>query len=238
MQHISIIMAMWSEAEPLIKSLQLQKRHQVFRPEIPFKLFQGSLDTLRISLLTSGRDPEFQVDNVATVPATLMTYLAIEKLTPDMIMNVGTAGGRSNLGCRIGEVYLSSGKFCFHDRRIPLPGFERYGRGFYPSFDTSAMAAVLHLKTSSISTGNSLDMTPRDLEIIEENGAGIKDMEAAAVAWVCRTLSIPMFAVKAITDLIDRDTPTESQFMANLHRACSNLSLQTLAVLHYLQEDR
>jgi len=238
MQNISLIMAMRSEAEPLIKSMRLQRQHRSFQPKIPFELFLGRLGTLHISLLASGKDPEYQVDNVATVPATLMTYLAIEKFAPDMVINAGTAGGRSDLDCRIGDVYLSSGKFFFHDRRIPLPGFEGYGLGLYPSFDTSAMAGALHLKTGIISTGNSLDMTRRDLQIIKANRACIKDMEAAAVAWVCRTLSIPMFAVKAITDLIDQDTPTESQFMANLHRACSNLHIKTLAVLGYLQEGR
>ncbi|MCP4342638.1 MAG: 5'-methylthioadenosine nucleosidase [Desulfobulbaceae bacterium] len=236
MQNISIIMAMKSEADSLIQTLQLRKADSPFRAGIPFQVYEGELETVQLSLLVSGTDPDFHVDNVATVPAALMSYLAIEKFAPDLLINVGTAGGIAGRGCEIGDVYLSSGKFCFHDRRIPIPGFEQYGMGLYPSYYTSVIAKDLQLKTGTVSTGNSLDLLERDLQLIKENRAIIKDMEAAAIAWVCRTLSVPMFAIKAITDLIDEDTPTETQFMKNLHQAAANLQIKTIEVLRYLQE--
>lgn len=223
MQNISIIMDMRSEADSLIQTLQLRKADRPFRSGIPFEVYEGDLETVQLSLLVSGTDPDFHVDNVTTVPAALMCYLAIEKFQPDLLINAGTAGGIAGRGCKIGDVYLSSGKFCFHDRRIPIPGFEQYGIGLYPSYDTSVIAKDLQLKTGTVSTGNSLDLLERDMQLIKENRAIIKDMEAAAIAWVCRTLSVPMFAIKAITDLIDEDTPTETQFMKNLHQAAVNL---------------
>jgi len=235
MRNIAIIMAMQSEAEFLIQSLHLRKEHQLFRAGIPFEVYQGTLETVRISLVTSGIDPDYRVDNVATVPAALMTYLAIEKFAPELVLNAGTAGGLSGQGCGIGDVYLSSGRFSFHDRRIPLPGFDQYGMGFYPAYDTSAVARELKLKTGAVSTGNSLDLLEKDMQIIQANQAIIKDMEAAAIAWVCRTLSVPMFAVKAITDLIDEDAPPETEFMKNLRLASTNLCLKTIEVLRYLE---
>jgi len=236
MQNISMIIAMKSEAKSIIQRLQLRKQNHFFIPGIPFEVYQGILETTQLSLIVSGIDPRFQVDNVATVPATLMTYLAIERFKPDLVVNVGTAGGLSRLGCEIGDIYLSSGTFCFHDRRIPLPGFDQYGRGGYPSYDTSVIAKDLKLKTGSISTGNSLDMTTEDLQIIELNQASIKDMESAAIAWVCSTLSVPMIAIKAITDLIDKDTPTATQFMENFSKATKNMQVKTVSVLQYLQK--
>ncbi len=231
-------MAMQSEAESLIQGLDLGRQEHSFRSGIPFEVYQGAFGTVRLSIITSGIDPDYHVDNVATVPATLMTYLAIDKFTPELLLNAGTAGGMAEKGCEIGDVYLSSGTFCFHDRRIPLPGFDRYGRGFYPACDTSAIARELKLKTGTVSTGNSLDLLEKDMQLIKANQAIIKDMEAAAIAWVCRTLSVPMFAIKAITDLIDEDTPPQTQFMENLHLASTNLGIKTIEVLRYLEKGK
>ncbi|MFT5701336.1 MAG: nucleoside phosphorylase [Desulforhopalus sp.] len=237
MRNISIIMAMKSEAAPLIQSLGLRKQNKPFQPGIPFELYQGRLEAAQLSLVVSGTDPDYQVDNVATVPAVLMTYLAIERFSPDLVLNPGTAGGMAAGGCEIGDVYLSSGSFCFHDRRIPLPGFDQYGMGLYPAYDTSVLANALRLKTGTVSTGNSLDLLDKDMQIILDNGAIIKDMEAAAIAWICRSLSVPMIAIKAITDLIDKDTPTETQFIENFSQAATHLHNKTIELLMYLQRE-
>ena len=37
-------------------------------------------------------------------------------------------------------------------------------------------------------------------------------MEAASVAWVAQLYNIPFIAIKAITDLIDGNSPTEEEF--------------------------
>ncbi len=236
MVRIAILMAMKNEARTLLQSLDLRQQNQPFRSGVPFELYQGRSAKAQLSVVVSGTDPEFHVDNVATVPAALMTYLAIEKCNPDLVLNAGTAGGFGGRGCEIGDVYLGSGTFCFHDRRIPLPGFDRYGIGRYSCYDTSSLAAELHLKTGIISTGNSLDLQGKDLQIILENQAVIKDMEAAAIAWVCRSLSVPMIAVKAITDLVDEGAPTETQFLQNFHLAVKNLQIKTIELLQHLQK--
>ena len=81
-----------------------------------------------------------------------------------------------------------------------------------------------------------LDLQGKDLQIIQENQAVIKDMEAAAIAWGCRSLSVPMIAVKAITDLIDQGAPTETQFLQNFNLAVTNLQIKTIEVLQHLQK--
>jgi nucleoside phosphorylase len=234
MKNISVLMAMKGEAQPLIDRLRLDKDEPAFANGLPFERFIGHFERLQLSLVTSGTDKRYHVDNVATVPAALMAYLAIEKNGPDLIINAGTAGGVAAKGCRIGDVYLSSGDFVFHDRRIPLPGFTEYGRGCYPSFETTSMARDLKLKRGIVSTGNSLDILETDRRIMEESGAIIKDMEAAAIAWVCHSLNIPVMAIKAITDLLDDPTPTPAQFVRNLELASANLQTKTTAVLSYL----
>jgi len=221
--NIALIIAMRSEAVPLIEAMDLKKQNGAFPEKTPFEGYTGSHEGKQVSVIVSGRNRVHGVDNVATQPAALMTFLAIDWLSPDLIINAGTAGGMAEHGCRIGDIYLSEGPFCYHDRRIPLPRFREYGIGSYPSVDTSEIAISLGFKRGRISTGDSLDMTDRDLEMIRENGAIIKEMEAAAVAWVCEMMDVPMFAVKAITDLIDRSESTQEQFTTNLQLAVSNL---------------
>jgi len=234
MKSIALIIAMQSEAQPIIDAMALTRQQPPFHTALPFLFFSGTVNQYQLNLLISGSDPHLQVDNVATVPAALMAYLAVEKFSPAFVVNAGTAGGIGGKGCEIGDVYLSSGHFSFHDRRIPIPGFQEYGRGRYPAFDAGSVANTLGLKTGAISSGNSLDMVTEDFQEIQESGAIIKDMEAAAIAWVCRTLHVPLIAVKAITDLIDTPAPTEEQFLQNLSSAVHNLGKKTPEVIRLL----
>lgn len=234
MERIVLLMAMSGEAEPLLETLELAEGNFGTSIVYPFRIFKGIFQGAELFLVTSGKDPHHQVDNVGTIPAALMCHLAIESFQPQLVVNAGTAGGIGGQGCTIGDVYLSAGELVFHDRRIPLPGFDDYGLGNYSSFDTVWIADRLGLKRGVVSTGDSLDMVPRDLEIITESGAIIKDMEAAAIAWVCNTLQVPMFAIKAITDLIDEPEATEEVFMKNLNLAARNLQVETKRVLELL----
>ena len=149
---------MEGEASLLIEALQLTLQPHYFGHKAPFHVFQGSYNTKkgtgieeggdiqshRISLITNGKDPVYGCDNVGTVPAALATYLAVEALHPDLVINCGTAGGFSKQGfgmngedeeaeegekgAKIADIFLST-KFVNHDRRIPLPGFTEYGIG-------------------------------------------------------------------------------------------------------------
>ena len=86
----------------------------------------------------------------------------------------------------------------------------------------------------NVSTSNSLDHTERDDEFMLENNAHVKDMEAAAIAWVienCYSTSnsngneetLPFFAIKVVTDIVDGNKATETEFLSNLHVASKKL---------------
>jgi 5'-methylthioadenosine nucleosidase len=74
-----------------------------------------------------------------------------------------------------------------------------------------------------VSTGNSLDYTDQCMMIMNEHGAVVKEMEAAAVAEVCRDHGIPFTAVKAVTDIVDGGKATEVEFLENLGKAVDAL---------------
>lgn len=54
-----------------------------------------------------------------------------------------------------------------------------------------------------VSSGNSLDYTEQDMAFMSSNKVAVKEMEAAAVAWVAAMFKAPMFCVKSITDIVD-----------------------------------
>ncbi|CAI5481879.1 unnamed protein product [Closterium sp. Yama58-4] len=222
-KSILIYMAMAAEAAPLVNSLDLQlKEHNSFPAGSPWQLHSGSHGGVSIHLVTPGKDRALGVDNVGTVPAAVAVYAAAASLHPDLIINAGTAGGFKAKGAAIGDVYLAS-HFANHDRRIPLPGFDEYGIGLIESPHASRVASALGFKVGRVSSGNSLDMSAEDEKLIAKNDATVKDMEAAAVAWVAALLSLPLLSVKAVTDIVDGDRPTTEEFLENLHTAADAL---------------
>ena len=137
----------------------------------------------------------------------------------------------------IGDVYLSS-SISNHDRRIPIPGFSEYGVGSYTGFDVSEIAAELKYKSGVVSTANSLDHTEKDDEMMLLNKADVKDMEAAAIAWVAEQTKIPFCALKVVTDLVDGGRPSQEEFLENLASAAQSLQRALPKVLDALIDAR
>jgi 5'-methylthioadenosine nucleosidase len=217
----------------------------------------------------------------------MLTYASIVSLHPDLIINAGTAGGFRAKGAAIGDVFVAT-QFANHDRRIPVPVFDEYGIGTLAATPIPNLVKALELKEGKLSTGNSLDMTPQDEEIIKANDATIKDMEVssnitcmhlslsscvqagianiltgnlfletsliilggatalclvweslvhvqgAAVAYVANLLTVPLIAMKAVTDIVDGDKPTVEEFLGNMSRAAAALSATIPRVLEYV----
>jgi len=214
---IVIIIAMQTEAQPLVNKFQLTEdtNESLFPKGVPWVRYYGKYKDLNIHLVWPGKDPIHGVDSVGTVSASLVTYASIQALEPDLIINTGTAGGFKAKGASIGDVFVAS-DVAFHDRRIPIPVFDLYGTGARRTFDCPNLIKDLNLKVGKLSTGDSLDMSPHDEAAILANDATVKDMEGAAVAYVADLLSVPVIFVKAVTDLVDGEKPTAEEFLQNL----------------------
>ena len=168
------------------------------------------------------------------------------------MLSVGTAGGFSQRGACIGDVFLST-KCVFHDRRIPegsnkqrnnqsCGAVEEYGFGHFRSPNLIGLATAAGLKQGVVTTGDSLDSNNQDMQNMMSEGAVVKDMEAASVAWVCYHVGIPFAAIKAITDIVDEShgqnrsnknciTGTRDTFETNLGIACEALKDKISLVL-------
>jgi len=55
-------------------------------------------------------------------------------------------------GAAIGDVFVSTNKM-YHDRRIPLPGFDKMGLGCMDSIPTPHLRAALNLKAGIVTSG-------------------------------------------------------------------------------------
>jgi 5'-methylthioadenosine/S-adenosylhomocysteine nucleosidase len=233
-EKVAIIMAMKQEAKPLIEEYNFYKLPKIFDEELPMEAYHIDKEGIDITIILNGTDRDFQLDCVATQPATLSAFLAVQHFRPDLIINAGTAGGFAQRGSEIGDVYVSHKYIRYHDRRIPLPGFDKYGMGNYPCLNASRLAQKLGMKLANVSTGNSLDITPTDLAIINIETPVVKEMEAAAIAWVAHLYRIPFIAVKSITDLIDNEQAVEQEFIKNLAIASNNLKKKMMSMIDYL----
>ena len=173
------------------------------------------------------RDDRFGVNNVATTAASVSTYAALTAFgNPDLVLSVGTAGGFSQRGACIGDVFLST-KCVFHARRIPevakdqrqnryCVALEEYGFGHFRSPNLIGLANAANLKLGVVTTSDSLDYSGEDMALMMSEGATVKEMEAAAVAWVCHHIGIPFVAIKTITDIVDASQRSSENIQGDL----------------------
>ncbi|MDX9771170.1 MAG: hypothetical protein RBT19_12470 [Tenuifilaceae bacterium] len=233
--NILLVMAMHDEALPIIRKLGL-KDMGYLSPNYTFEHYSGHFNGFQLNLIVNGKCKVFKVDQIGTQASTLTTHLGIETFNPSVVLNAGTAGGFRSDSAQVGDVYLSYPTANYHDRRINIPGFKEYGVGVHPTYSCLGMANDLGLRTGVVTTGNSLDYTEQDMATIKSYNGVVKDMEAAAIAWVAQQHNIPFLAIKSITDIVDGEKPTEEEFLENLHQASESLSKQVVRVLQWLTE--
>lgn len=234
MKRICYVVAMVAEAKPFIERYGIEEVQGVFAP-LPCRLYEGEVNGMTLDVVLNGQQQGS--DLVGCEAATVATLSAIERLHPDLVINSGTCGAFRENGAAIADVYIGNGAM-FHDRRVP--GDDAWGTqslGNYPVWEGSAaLAEALGLKQKKVTTGSSLDMQPCDLEIIKKYGGELKDMEGAAVGFVCSLLKVPVLYVKSVTDLCDSGAETFEEFSRNLGRACEALRAVNEQVIAYLGE--
>lgn len=234
-ESVLLVVAMEAEALPIIDKLGLVKDDPcVVSTPTTMATFSGSVGALRVHLAHNGKCGKFGVDKVGTNAATLTTYLAISAFKPTIVISAGTAGGFKARGAEIASIFVSTG-IVHHDRRIPLPGFDAFGIGQEEPHNVTKMVRDLGFKEGVVSTGNSLDYTVQCMELMTKHHAAVKEMEAAAVAYVCRLWNTPMFAVKSVTDIVDGEHPPQEEFLANLAKSSQALQEAVVQIVDYMQ---
>jgi 5'-methylthioadenosine nucleosidase len=220
-QPLIILCAMQGEADAIITALELKQSSTPWARNLPPRMWSGQTHGRVVHLVTNGHDPRTGVDLIGTTPATLATQLIATHLDPCGLLVAGAAGGCSKT-TSIGQVLMIERAY-HHDRRIPLPEFEAYAHGPEKLIADSVLAEKLGVQLGVISTGNALDTPEIDLAFFKAHNINVKDMETASIAWTANLSSIPVMALRSITDHYDHPAP-ETQFLSNFA-----LSLKSLA---------
>lgn len=232
---ICFVVAMQAEAQPFIDRFGVNEVENFFAP-LPCKLYRAKVGESELDIVLNGQ--QHGSDLVGCEAASVATMAAIQQLHPDLIINSGTCGAFKKNGAEIGEVYVSNAVM-FHDRRVP--GDDAWGTqalGNYPIYErASEIAKALGFKMGKVTTGSSLDMQPCDLQIIEENHGELKDMEGAAVAFVCSLYKVPVLFIKSVTDLCDSGAETFEIFKKNLAMASQAIANANEKLINYLAKN-
>lgn len=242
-KRVAIVMAMEAEAGPLRSALGAEPIDvSEWARALPCRVAVADATASRpeVVLAVNGTDPATGVDCVGSTAAALTTQVALQlpNRPVDLVLSVGTCGGWHHRGAAIGDTVIAWPEIRSHDRRIDLPGFQAFADGGFPTADLRPEAEELGCRLGIVSTGDSLDSTPIDDVRMRESGADAKEMEAAAVAWVCQLHGVPIGAIKSITDLVDAEEANAEQFLRNLDVASHELQRITLEVLERIGAPR
>ncbi|MBQ9561776.1 MAG: hypothetical protein IJV10_05815 [Prevotella sp.] len=237
---VALIFAMRAEAQPLIDYYGLEEQEGFFSP-LPCKLYRPSskLPSLNregvgVSLILNGVDHDR--DLIGCEAAAVTTQAAIIKLQPDLVISCGTCGGWQRYGARVGQAYVADAVM-FHDRRVPGDNaWDTQGLGNYKVWEGSwQVAEALALPMGKVTTGSSFDLTAEEDALIDKHGGRLKEMEGAAVAFVCSLYHVPVMLIKAVTNL--RDVAEDEQidnFQANMKQASDSLLKAVKGTLDFL----
>lgn len=232
---ICFIIAMQAEAQPFIDRYGVTEEEGFFAP-LPCRLYHTVLNGHELDIVLNGQ--QHGSDLIGCEAASVATMAAIQALHPDLVINSGTCGAWQKNGAHIGDVYVANGAM-FHDRRVS--GDDAWGTqsiGNYTVSDRSSeIASALGYKMGKVTTGSSLDLQPCDARIIEENHGELKDMEGAAIAFVCSLYCIPILLVKSVTDLCDSGAETYEEFKKNLSLASHNIADAVARIIAYLTQN-
>jgi len=221
--RLLLVVAMEAEARPVRSALGIGHESTELHPGFPARLYTGQVGHVSVGVAVNGFDPRFNVESIGSQPAVTTSLHAIEAFAPDLVISAGTCGGFGAHDSHVGEVIIAD-RVVYHDRRMVVPGWDVYGVGDYPVVDLSAVASDHGWRIGAVTTGNSLDAPPVDIATMAASGALAKEMEAAAVAWICERMNVPFAAVKVVTDLVDDPEPTAAQFERNLRHASDSLA--------------
>ncbi len=236
--RVLVVMAMHAEAEPVVRELGLAPvSTPPWAAHVPMKLYQGRVGSMELDLVVNGVDKQSGLDLIGTQAATASAMLGCEAFKPDLVVSAGTCGGFAKRGGEIGKVYLAEDRVWYHDRRVPIPGFDAMARGGYMVANLDNVAETLGLARGVVTTGDSLDLSAEDSERIEAVGAHAKEMEAAAVAWVAGLFGAGFTALKSVTDIVDGPHPPEEEFFENLKHATEQLAKELVRLVHAIAED-
>ncbi len=207
---IGCVIAMDREADLLLDSMEVENTKTLFgKPVYTGKAF--------------GKDVALVVCGVGKVNAAAGACAAIQA-GADVVLNFGAAGGLAPENTEVGEVYLIEKAVqydfdCTQLNGLPVGTLDGETENFLPLF-----CPPLPYPRRALGTGDRFNDSPADHALLLSLGCDIREMEAGAIAEVCRYAGVPCVSVKTISDVYGSGSTTE-QFRQNC--AAALLALQS-----------
>ena len=217
---IGVVIAMQSEADILLDEMQILRSLNVSGK----KVHVGK---------AYGKDVAVCVCGVGKVNAALGTQLLVSKFDAEALLNFGVAGGL-NSTTQLCAVYQIAKAVQFDFDLVQLNGTKIGTLNEYEENYLSLNLLPLPFETKKLGTADRFNDSADDYKLLTaELQADIRDMEGAAIVQAAYAAQLPVYSVKAISDVAGSGSTTE-QFLINKDKALANLKTALPAIFETL----
>ncbi len=206
---IGVVIAMQSEADILLDEMQINR----FLTVSGKKIYVGKAYGKEIVLCVCG---------VGKVNAALGAQILISKFDAEKLLNFGVSGGL-NSSTELCKIYQISEAVQFDFDLMQLNGTKMGTLNEYEENYLALNLLDLPLERKKLGTADRFNDSKADYELLtKELGADIRDMEGGAIVQAAYAAELPVFSIKAISDVAGSGSTTE-QFLQNKDTALTRL---------------
>ena len=206
---IGAVIAMQSEADILLDQMQIIRSLTV------------SGKTVHVGKAFS-KDVAVCICGVGKVNAALGAQLLVSKFDVEKLLNFGVAGGL-NETTGLCQVYQICSAVQFDFDLVQLNGTKIGTLNEYTENYLSLNLLDLPFACRKLGTADRFNDSAEDYKLLtQELTADIRDMEGAAIVQAAYAAELPVYSVKAISDVAGSGSTTE-QFLQNKGKALENL---------------
>lgn len=205
---IGVVIAMQSEADILLQNMNVSHSLTVNGKPVHVGVAYGK----ELALCVCG---------VGKVNAALGAQLLISKFAAEKILNFGVAGSL-NRQTKLCGVYQISHATQFD---FDLVQINNTSIGTLNEYETPylALSCIEGFENRKLGTADRFNDDPEDYALLtKELGADIRDMEGGAIVQAAYAAQLPVYSIKAISDVAGEGSTTE-QYIINRERALQNL---------------
>ncbi len=208
---IGAVIAMQSEADIFLENMEILHSSTIYGKKINVgKAF--------------GKDVAVCVCGVGKVNAAIGTQLLIDKFNAEKILNFGVAGSL-NTRTNLCQVYQISHALQFDFDLVQLNGTKIGTLNEYTENYLVLDTLNLPLEHRKLGTADRFNDSIEDYNLLtQELDADIRDMEGGAIVQTAIAANLPIYSIKAISDVAGSGSTTE-QFLVNKDKALANLKL-------------
>ena len=217
---IGAVIAMQSEADILLSEMQISRSLTVSGK----KIHVGK---------AYGKDVAVCVCGVGKVNAALGAQILISKFDAEKLLNFGVAGGL-NQQTELCSVYQIGAATQFDFDLAQLNGTKIGTLNEYQESYLMLNTLPLPFPKRKLGTADRFNDSVDDFNLLtNELQADIRDMEGGAIVQAAFAAQLPVYALKAISDVAGSGSTTE-QYLINKDKALANLKAQLPTIFECL----